>query len=89
MPEDNPLPDPTPAPPPRAPRNLACEFCGCQLTGAGEVLRFSDQAKGFRTSAEKIETLQAKIETLETTIRELRAQIAPAPAPRRGILSDV
>lgn len=68
----------------------ACEFCGCQLTERGEVLRMSEQARQLRTLEERLLKEQtahaetaARLAAAENTIAELRAQLAPPAAPSR------
>lgn len=53
-----------------------CEFCECNLTHTGQVLKFSDKAKRYRRHDDTIEELNGKIATLETQLREARAKLA-------------
>lgn len=41
---------------------LECEFCSCQLTPAGDVLRMSDRAREINKDAETIRNLKAQLE---------------------------
>jgi hypothetical protein len=72
---------PTSAASPRRQR-CTCEFCECELTPVGDILKFSDKAKGYRKHDQTVEDLQAKIVALETDLREARAKI-PAEEPAR------
>jgi hypothetical protein len=71
---------PAPAQPERKGK-ITCEFCECQLTSAGEVLKFSDKAKAHRTSDEKITELEGTIETLRHELETLRAAHPPQTEP--------
>lgn len=50
--------------PPPAPKKaaLVCEFCSCQLTPVGDVLRMSDNAREYAKQAEQIRTLKAQLD---------------------------
>lgn len=58
-----------------------CEFCECQLTARGEVLKLSDKAKRFRDHGDREEALTQKISALETELRTLRAEHAAIVKP--------
>ena len=51
-------------PPTTTPRGakLVCEFCSCQLTPVGDVLRMSDSAREYAKQAEQIKTLKAQLD---------------------------
>ncbi len=51
-----------PPTPPSAKPKLVCEFCSCQLTPVGDVLRMSDNAREFAKQAEQIRTLKAQLD---------------------------
>lgn len=71
-----PVGDPAPAPSPVRDARPVCEFCECQLTARGEVLKFSDKAKRYREHDTAVEKLHAKIADLETELRETKAKLA-------------
>jgi len=49
-------------PPPSKKAALVCEFCSCQLTPVGDVLRMSDNAREYAKQAEQIRTLKAQLD---------------------------
>ena len=51
-----------PAPPAPGKAKLVCEFCSCQLTPVGDVLRMSDQAREFSKLAEQVRNLKAQLD---------------------------
>ena len=53
-----------PAPVPDGRRRIVCEFCECKLTNGGDVLEFSEKAKGFRKHSQTVEELNGTIVTL-------------------------
>jgi hypothetical protein len=52
----------TPPPAPSKKAALVCEFCSCQLTPVGDVLRMSDNAREYAKQAEQIRTLKAQLD---------------------------
>lgn len=71
-------------------RKCVCEFCGCQLTPRGEVLRMGEAAKNYRKHDEVVEKKDKEIarltEELATVTRErdtLKVQNSPEPSARR------
>jgi hypothetical protein len=54
--------DPNTPPPPDKKPKLVCEFCSCQLTPVGDVLRMSDAAREYAKQTEQIRTLKAQLD---------------------------
>lgn len=94
FPDDLVPPDAPPvAPPIRAPK-VACEFCECQLTPHGDVLRMSDKARELNKLQDVITALKEQLAaarseatTLTQQIAELRAQLEPAEKDDRSTFS--
>lgn len=66
-------------------RKVVCEFCGCQVSGRGEVLSMSERAKELRKAEDRADRLQAtvterdgEITTLQAEIADVRAQLEAA-----------
>lgn len=88
--------DPTGGTPEPKAKKITCEFCRCRLTGEGEILNLSDEARKYRDAADEhakaVKALEKQVKDLEGTIETLRAEIetlkaAPAPASsRKGFL---
>jgi uncharacterized protein (DUF305 family) len=71
-------------PPVAAPasQKVCCEFCECQLTPHGEIVRMGERAKKFRKHEEEIEKLNAMISSQQSEISQLNARLAEqSPAP--------
>jgi hypothetical protein len=79
LPPDDPPPMPTPAP---ARPRLACEFCECALTPAGDVLRMSDTARAYLKQREQIAELRA-------TMAGLTEHLAAAEAATRAATDEL
>jgi hypothetical protein len=79
----DPIPtEPPPTPPTPARRTaVTCEFCRCQLTASGEVLRMSTEAKAFREAADDLATANAEITELEAELTDVKSKLAAATAP--------
>ena len=56
--EEEPIVPPTPP----GKTKLVCEFCACQLTPVGDVLRMSDTAREFAKQTEQIRNLKAQLD---------------------------
>jgi hypothetical protein len=81
---------PTPPVPPREEKKCICEFCGCQLTPRGEVLRMGEAAKGFRKHEEIVEERDREISrltALETALRQEIADLKKSAASSGGSAS--
>lgn len=80
-----PTPEP-PAPEPPAPRSpkLVCEFCSCQLTPAGDVLRMSDAAREYARQADVLRDARRDVSAAESKLAEVTALLETA---QREILS--
>lgn len=85
-------PDPAPVARARQPERANCEFCECQLTARGEVLKFSDRAKKFRTQNETIERLERELtearadaQRLKDEVAQLKTSPASRPSARGGV----
>ena len=71
------------APAPAVPGRLRCEYCECQLTSHGEIIRFSEKAKGFRDHEDQIVKRDKRIAELEAECAEHKQKIAAmTPAER-------
>jgi len=69
-------------------KRLTCDFCGCQLTPHGDVLKMGDDAKRYRDAADTIEKLERQIQALKDELRDARAALPPAvPAKSGGLFS--
>lgn len=66
--------DTPPAPPPASERKCVCEFCGCQLTPRGEVLRMGEAAKNFRKHEEIVERKDKEIANLNRELAEVKQE---------------
>lgn len=77
MPDDplNTDPTPTPNPTPRETKCI-CEYCGCQLTPRGEVMRMGEKAREFRKHEEVVEARDREISRLTGIETALRQEIA-------------
>lgn len=72
-------------------RKCVCEFCGCQLTPRGEVLRMGEAAKNFRKHEEIVERKDKEIAKLNEELAAVKAErdaLRPrtsteGPTPRR------
>jgi hypothetical protein len=94
--ETDPLATPVAPPPPpaRGASRPTCEFCECRLTHSGEVLEFSEKAKGFRKHSQTIEelngtiaTLRQEKETAEAKVRELEAGRSTSTSSKKNFLA--
>jgi len=74
MPDGDVLNTDPPAPPAPADRKCVCEFCGCQLTPRGEVLKMGDSAKNFRRHEEIVESKDKEIRRLEGELSAAKAE---------------
>lgn len=70
--------EPPPRVSPPSSRNPTCEFCGCRLTPAGEIIRMGDDAKRFRALSESLEQAEAVSETLRADLANVRAKLEAA-----------
>lgn len=94
FPDDLVPPDAPPiTPPARAPK-VTCEFCECQLTPAGDVLKMSAKARELNKLEDVITALKeqlaaarGEVTTLTQSVAELRAQLAPVEEETRGTFS--
>lgn len=87
---DDPLNTETPpvTPPAADRRGCVCEFCGCQLTPRGEIIRMGQMAKDTRKHEEVVEGLNKDIRRLEAELTETKKKLqeattSPAPSTRR------
>lgn len=66
----------------RTPTKITCDFCGCQLTPAGDVLKMGDEAKRLRNLQDRTDEAaalkDAEIARLKARIIDLEAK-APKP----------
>ena len=66
---------PPPAPAPAAsPKNCVCEFCHCQLTPRGEIIRMGDVAREYRKHDEAIEAKDKEIRRLESELATVKTE---------------
>jgi hypothetical protein len=85
--DPNPLPPPPiaivepPVPAPARPRKVVCEFCECELSPAGEVLRRGEKARVYLDIESDLDTekkvcsdLRAENTRLATRINELEKE---------------
>ena len=71
---NNPPSNPPPDPAPNRSRGCTCEFCGCQLTGNGEIIKMGDKAKTYRKHDQTIEDRDAEISRLNTENAKLKQE---------------
>jgi hypothetical protein len=85
MPDDplNTDPNPTPTPTPRETK-CRCEFCECELTPRGEVMRMGAKAREFRKHEEIVEARDREISRLTTLETALRQEIADLKKSAQG-----
>ena len=62
--EPQPQAQPQPQAREKAPRNIECRFCGCELTPSGDWVALSDKARGYRDASIALADLQAKYDAL-------------------------
>jgi hypothetical protein len=62
----------------RTGRGCTCEFCGCKLTGSGEIISMGEPAKKMRKANEEIETLESRIATLTSERDEAKQKLDAA-----------
>jgi ribosomal protein L29 len=66
-----------PTPPRSGERDrLVCEFCECQLTPSGEIIRYSERGKKFRDLTFTVAERDRKLGELEGELTRLRAENA-------------
>lgn len=89
-PNDNLPPTGGGAPTPEPPRNrrTVCEFCECQLTPNGEIVRMGEKAKKFRVHDETIEKHVKRIADLESELAEEKRKVAALTPSKRASLAD-
>jgi len=89
-PGPTPAPAPAPAPPRRA-TGVDCEFCGCRLDTAGNVLQRGDAARTYLDLEDKLAKAKESLDKANASITELRGQLEAATAvpARRGALDDL
>jgi len=56
-------------------RKIVCEFCGCQVTPQGEVMRMGDKAKEFRDHENVVLKKDREIERLNTELAAVRQEL--------------
>lgn len=75
---DDPILDPSGDPP--TGRKKTCEFCGCQLSQEGEIVRMGEQARKYEKLSRDLSDAEEKINLLNTTVEEQRKKIAELSA---------
>jgi hypothetical protein len=79
------LPDPPPPPSPRVPGSYTvCEFCRCEVTRNGEVIKMSETARTYRDASE---SHKKATQVLDEQIAELRSQLSVKEAELSALKS--
>ena len=65
----------------RLSKPIVCEFCECQVSMRGRVLKRSDKAKAIIDLDDEADRLRKQVETLTAEIAELKKVPEPAPGP--------
>lgn len=63
-------------------KKMKCEFCECELVGAGDYLKLSDKAKKLRNLEETNSILEASNTELKRQLEEAK-RLQPEPRPAR------
>lgn len=76
-----------PAPVPAPAKKIVCEFCGCQLSPAGEVMRMGEEAKKYRDHGEVVVAKDKEIARLNADLIEVRRERDALKASGEGSAS--
>lgn len=65
-------------------KKIVCEFCGCQVTPSGEIIRMGETAKQFRKHEEIVEKKEKEIARLTDELTEAKKKLSALETPSGG-----